>query len=114
MIKAAFLISFAVLFQGCAESEGEIRAKLDAVLNGDLAAMVAETRRKDTAAVLENPSYKISEYKVAGSRFTFDHKAVVDFHYLRGIRMKQVRKYRYNPSVGQWQRYYKELEYDLP
>jgi len=35
----------------------------------------------------------------------YSHKAVVDYYYFKDIKMKQVRKYRYAPSMGQWQRY---------
>jgi len=75
--------------------------------------MVGELASKDSTAVLAKPYFREMEYARYPKSRMYTHKAVVEFFYFRTIQMKQVRKYRYEPTLGQWQRYHKKLEYNL-
>lgn len=95
------------------ENEASIRAKLESIVKDDLETMVREIRSRDSKRVLDKPYYRIVSYEYFKQSRLFTHKAVVHFYYLKGVKMIQVRKYRYDPSMGQWQRYYKKIEFNL-
>lgn len=95
------LLISSMLFVGCDDGK-MIRNSLDVILDDDLIA-VSEGISKDK--LLEKPYYKIVEYK-AFEDGQFGAKAVVDFYIYRSIKMKIHRKFRFNRSVGKWERYH--------
>jgi hypothetical protein len=108
-----FLVLCAFFFTCTGESEKFIEEKLRFILDDDLKTIITEVRQKDTTAVLSKPYYRIESYDQFTNSRMYSHKAVVHFYYLKSIKMMQIRKYRYSPTMGQWQRYYKKLDYDL-
>jgi hypothetical protein len=108
------LIVLCLVAAGCSgESEQFIEEKFRFILDDDLKAIVAEIKEKDSTALLSKPYYRIESYEHFKQGRMFSHKAVVHFFYLKSIQMIQIRKYRYSPTMGQWQRYYKKLDYNL-
>jgi hypothetical protein len=103
-----------LLLSGCgARDEREINRDLVRVLDADLKAMADETRAGDPKAALDRPYYRVDAYTVTKESYRFVRKVEVTFYYLP-VRMKQIRKYRYSILGDRWERYYKEMEYDLP
>ena len=105
MIFPLFIITGACLFSGCGgESDTMVRKKLEVICKNDLAAII------DSIAVenlLKQPCYKVVFFKKY-SEGTYTFKAVVDFYFLKKVRVKVVRKYRYHASIRMWDRYYNE------
>jgi len=83
------------------------------ICDDDLDYIAAEVRGNDQKALLDRPYYRITEYAYFPESSMFSHKAVVEYYYFKTILMKQIRKYRYSPSQGKWNRYYKEYGYNL-
>ncbi|OGS37452.1 MAG: hypothetical protein A2293_10995 [Elusimicrobia bacterium RIFOXYB2_FULL_49_7] len=102
-----------LLVLGCSEPEKTARQKLEFILAEDLRFITEEIRQNDSAAILDKPYYRIIEYGVFPNSRIYNRKAVVEFYYFKTIKMIQVRKYRYNPAMMQWQRYDKKLEFHL-
>ena len=114
-VNSLFFIAFCLLFAGCGgRDEQEVNRDLVKVLDGDLKAMADETRAGDPGAVLDRPYYRVDTYTVTKESFRFERKVEATFYYLKNIRMKQIRKYRFSSMGSRWERYYKEMEFDLP
>lgn len=103
-----------ILGLGCSGGpEPRVSDDLTAVINDDARAIAGEIASRDSTALLHRPYARVTEYLYTPKSPYFTHKAVVEFHYLSTVRMFQVRKYRYNPSRGQWERYFKEVRFNL-
>lgn len=114
---AALLISLAAVLAACGwfpGAEGRTRGKLERLLDDDLAVIAGEIAARDTTALLLRPFWRIVAYKATPNSGSYSHLCEVDFYYLKAIKMKQVRKYRYNPDTGEWERYKKDLVHLLP
>lgn len=112
--KVCFLLLTALL-AGCGGGNRDrMNDRLVRVLDSDLAAMVSETTKGDTSAALAKPYYRVDEYKLTEDNYRFGCRAEVTFFYFKKIRMKQTRKYRYSRIRGEWERYAKDLTYNLP
>lgn len=112
----AIIVLWALIFGGCmALGSGPLSRedKLRAILDADLLTMADEVRAKSPEAVLRSPYYRVLEYKATQEGKTFKQKAVVEFFYFDAIRTKQVRKYRYNEDNRRWERWAKEIQFNL-
>jgi hypothetical protein len=95
---------------GCAKDSPEtIRRKLEAMVQSDLSYIRLEVKVLDSTALDDRPHYSVVEYKTLELSDEYSVKAVVEFIYLKDIKIKQVRKYRYLYRSGQWERYDKQL-----
>jgi hypothetical protein len=111
---AALLISAGVLAGCLPGAEERFREKLVRLLDGDLETICGEIQVRDASALLDRPYYRIVEYKATPNSGSYSHLCEADFYYLKTIKMKQMRKYRYNPNTGEWERYWKQIITLLP
>lgn len=95
-------IMFSIFFCQCGERDEIVRSKLDIILAGDLKEITKGIAKND---LLQTPYYTMASYK-SYSQGMYSKLAVVDFYFLKGIRAKIVRKYRYLSSARLWDRYY--------
>ncbi|MBD3318002.1 MAG: hypothetical protein GF344_19635 [Chitinivibrionales bacterium] len=103
-IRACVLV-LTVFLPGCVgESENIVRKKLDVVLQDDLAAVQDEL---PAGSMADSSYYTIVFYKSYGGG-KFSHKAVAEFHFLKGDVAIMVRKYRYHRPQKKWDRYYNQ------
>ena len=86
----------------CSESDGIIRRKLDIILDDDLKAIIEDM---PTESLVDVPYYDLLEYRVY-EEGVFIRMAIADFYFLKGVKMKITRKYRYHKRLGLWDRYY--------
>lgn len=105
----ALVLALMVCSVGCAieESPQRIRKKLDVIVQDDLRQVVAEL--PDTS-IADTTFYRISSYK-SGIEGVYSAKAEVEFFFLKGVRVKMVRKYRYHRRLGMWDRYVNEWRF---
>ena len=97
------------ILSGCAgESEEMVRKKLDAICTGDLAVLADSIAAEN---LLEKPYYKLVFYK-RYSEGRYSRKAVAEFHFLKNVAVKVVRKYRYLQTVRMWDRYSNEYVFE--
>ena len=104
---------FAAFLLGCSEPTERIENKLTSYLQDDLKFMVAETMKasKDKDVLLDTPYYRVKDFRLfdgAEARI-YAAYAEVDFFIYKDIAMHEKRKYRYDVSARQWDRYYKVL-----
>ncbi|MFP4165293.1 MAG: hypothetical protein ACLFVE_15070 [Chitinispirillaceae bacterium] len=98
-------VPFLLLLCLCVEEKEEvIRQKLDVVLEDDLRAIVEGVTKK---GLIEDPYFKIVEYESYEEGY-YSRKAVVDFYFLKTVKRKIRRKYRYQNRLGLWDRYFNE------
>ena len=100
---------------GCSESTERIEGKLTPYLQEDLKFMVAETIKTsgDPSCILKEPYYRVKDFRLfegAESRI-YAAYAEVDFFIYKDIAMHEKRKYRYDVSARQWDRYAKVLKF---
>ncbi len=101
-------------FMGCMSwNEDRMNLDLDRILGFDLNRMVADTKTNDSNAVLDKPYYRVDNYILTKESYQFGCRVDVAFYYLKTIRMKQIRKYRFSRIRNRWERYYKEMEFNL-
>ena len=117
-MKKLLLILFCGLcFLGCAEPQENIEEKLSAYLQEDLKFMVAQTLKasNDKSALLDTPYYKIRKLKFFDKEHSklYSASATVDFYIYRDIKMFEERKYRYDNTYLQWDRYFKKLYFGV-
>jgi hypothetical protein len=101
------LIAVCLLCFGCVkrESDNSIKNKLDLVVAGDLKAVVNELPKNSLA---DSVYTRIVEYKQL-KKGMFRALAVVEYYYLRGVKVKRTVKYRYGEHVDKWERYSNEF-----
>ena len=106
---SSFLIlSLAVTYAGCGkEPSAQVRKKFDIVVESDLRAITGEIPPKSMA---DSVYTRVTEYKEF-DKGQYRVRAVVDFYYLRGVRVKRTVKYRYVKSAGKWERYANDYLY---
>ncbi len=108
--KASFLL-LGLMLLGCSGMNKTIAESFRDIAEEDLSVVVEEIRTSSPASLLKKPYYRIVEYSVHKESRLFTHKAVVEFFYLDSIMVKQIRKYRYQPSTRLWDRYHKKIHY---
>lgn len=97
---AAVVLSIALL--GCGDNDAVARRKLDAILTSDLAVIVSDIPKAGLADSIYYSLVSYQTYKTGD----YTKKAVVDFYFMRGIKVKITRKYRFVKEAGMWERYY--------
>jgi len=100
------LFAFIILFSGCMPrlSEEAARARLEPLLIEDLAVIIEGI---DSAALLEEPYFVIREFN-GFDQGRLQYLAVAEFYFLRDIRKKIVRRYRFDRRTLSWDRFYNE------
>jgi len=91
-----------VVLVGCRENDAAARQKLHAILKSDLVAIISDVPKSSLADSLY---YSLVFYQTF-KKGDYTKKAVADFYFLRGIKVKITRKYRYVKEAGMWERYY--------
>jgi hypothetical protein len=87
-------------------SEKRTRGMLDVILKDDLTVIVEGI---DTAVVLEKPYYeyvKFNKYEEG----QYQYLAEVNFYFFKDMKLKIVRKYRFDKYYLKWERYYNKYE----
>jgi hypothetical protein len=109
LVRKAWLLAVVggIFFGGCGESDNLISQKLEVILKSDLDTIITGV---DKSGLLDTPYYKIVSYK-SYKEGMYSKLAVVDFYFLKNIKAKIVRKYRYVTSFGQWDRYVNEYRF---
>jgi hypothetical protein len=98
----AVLIACVLGFSGCnAELPSEIRKKLAIVADNDFKAIINEMPKKSLADSLY---FRIAEYKEF-NKGQYRVRAVVEYFYLRDVKVKRAVKYRYVKKAAKWERY---------
>jgi hypothetical protein len=106
VVRTAWFFAFvgSVLLCGCGESDEFIKKKLDVVLKSDLDTITAGVQK---SSLLDTPYYTIVSYK-SYKEGMYSKLAVADFYFLKNIKAKIVRKYRYLTTMQVWDRYFNE------
>jgi hypothetical protein len=108
VLLSAFLAWCMLYCSGCAgEPAAEIRKKLNIVADADFKAIIADLPKKSLSDSLH---FTIVEYKDF-SKGPYRVKAVVDYFYIRDIKVKRTVKYRYVKREGKWERYANDYVY---
>lgn len=108
------LLGLLFLLASCTESPERIHIKLDTMLQSDLTFLVAEVQKKSGKdAILEEPYFEIKDLRFfqGDTARMYGAYAEVDFHFLKGVKMMEKRKYRYDARYSFWDRYYKKLHH---
>ena len=87
---------------GCGESDDLIKKKLEIILADDLKAITADLPKCNLA---DSVYYIIVSYKTYKEGM-YSKMAIVDFHFLKKVKAKITRKYRYYTAAQLWDRYY--------
>jgi hypothetical protein len=101
-VTAVAAVVLSIVLFGCGDNDAVARRKLDVILKSDLAAIVSDIPKTGLAdsiyySVVSYQTYKTGDYT---------KKAVVDFYFMRGLKVKITRKYRFVKEAGMWERYY--------
>jgi hypothetical protein len=106
--RKTWLIAFVCSFflGGCGESDDLVKKKLIIILDSDLHAITSDLSKSSLA---DSVYYKIVSYKNY-SEGMYTAKAVVDYYFLKKVKAKITRKYRYFVSARLWDRYYNEYK----
>lgn len=102
-----------IFIGGCAfESDRMVKKKLLVILEDDLNAIIEDILPEN---ILDSAYYEIdSLIDYRKESFKYSKRAVVDFYFLKGVKTKIVRKYRYERVSRKWDRYYNEYKfYDI-
>lgn len=86
------------------ENKAIAKAKLDLILPDDLKAIVQDIPKEGLA---DKPYYEITSYKTF-KKGMYTAKAEVDFYFLKKVKYKVTRKFRYDASQKMWERYFNE------
>lgn len=102
---------FLFIAVGCiGESDKFIKDKLLVILQDDLETVVNETPKE---SIEDSVYYEIVLYKEY-KEGKYTKKAVVDFFFLKKVKVKIVRKYRYYAQYRKWDRYFNVYKfYDI-
>jgi len=92
---------------GCGESDNLIRRNLDIILSDDLKAITNDLPKNTVA---DSVYYTLISYK-SYSEGMYSRMAVVDFYFMKNIKVKITRKYRYFTSARLWDRYYNTYQF---
>jgi hypothetical protein len=108
-VLCAAFIAGAMLCSGCEgrEPDAGIRKKLDAVIASDFKEVVSEVPK---ASLADSAYFAIAQY-TAYAKSLYSVLAVVDFYYLRDVKVKRTVKYRYVKNARKWERYNNEYQY---
>jgi hypothetical protein len=79
---------------------------LEVILKDDLAVIIDGV---DTTAVLKNPYYEFVRYDKY-EEGQYQYLAEVYFYFLKDIKQKIVRRYRFDKVYLKWERYYNKYE----
>jgi hypothetical protein len=91
---------FMLLPGGCShESDEAIQGKLQTVLKNDLDTLVSSLPK---ASVADTVYFEIRENKKFG-KGPFTRLVVADFYFLRNVKVKVMRKYRYQAWEQRWE-----------
>lgn len=107
--KKSVLFAFIFLLFFCSENEEMARKKLNIILEDDLAAIIEDIDKEN---LLEKPFFKILVYQTYEEGI-YQHRAEVDFYFLKGSKARIARKYRYHRSNRMWERYYNRYKFSL-
>ena len=83
------------------EVDSSIRAKFDFLVDSDFKSLVNELPK---ASISDSAHFVIAEY-LKPKHGMFRAHAIVDYYYLKNIRVKRTVKYRYGQNVDKWERY---------
>jgi hypothetical protein len=92
---------------GCGEKDPIIREKLEYVCKSDLDSIVVDLPKTSLA---DQVYYSIVSYKTY-EEGKYSKMAVVEFYFLKKVRAKIVRKYRYFKEAQMWDRYFNEYSF---
>jgi hypothetical protein len=107
-LSSFLILCLAVAYAGCGrEPSAQVRKKLDIVVESDLRAITGEIPVKSLA---DSVYTRVTEYKEF-DKGQYRVRAMVDFYYLKGVRVKRTVKYRYVKSAGKWERYANDYIY---
>jgi hypothetical protein len=103
-----WVLTFIILLTACTLrlNEDTTRRMLEVILKDDMSVTVEGI---DTAAILQNPYYEYREFK-GFKEGQYQYLAIVEFYFLREVKQKIVRKYRFDKRYLKWERYYNEYE----
>ena len=107
LFLVAIVVSLAAIVGCFNESDRAIREKLRVILEDDLLTILQETA---DSTHLPGSRYHITAYK-SYDEGIYSRKAEVDFYFLKGVKVKIVRKYRYVRNDGKWERYLNEYRF---
>jgi hypothetical protein len=103
----AAVCGLAMLFAGCiGEPDSAVRNKLTVIVEFDLKEILNELPAK---SISDSVCYRIEKYKTY-QKGMFRAMAVVDYFYLKSVKVKRTVKYRYVKKAGQWERYSNEYK----
>ena len=104
-----FIVSVlcAVFLLGCGERDDLIRRKLDVILASDLKTITADI---PMSGLMQTPYYSLVFYKTY-TEGMYSKMAVADFYFLKTVKAKITRKYRYLSEARLWDRYYNEYTF---
>ncbi len=105
---------FLFLVVGCSDSQGTIQKKLDAFLQDDLRMIVAQQLHEvDSIHVALEPYYRVDELQFfqGDTANLYAAYAKVSFYFYEDIKLKEIRKYRFNTQYHYWDRYEKKLRH---
>jgi hypothetical protein len=105
-ISIRWLLGFIVLFglTGCGEKDSLTRKKLELVCKSDLDSITFDLPKTSLA---DSVYYSITSYKTY-AHGKYSKMAVVEFYFLKKVKAKIVRKYRFFKEARQWDRYFNE------
>lgn len=110
-MKSLLLVFFISAFMfSCSENSKEIKDKIEIILEEDLDFMCNELKDGET---LDRPYYNILSYKEFENALLYNIKTEVEFYYIKGNKLKQLRKYRYDYNNRKWERYHKKMKFNL-
>lgn len=109
--KRFYLYALTILFItliGCGLKTSEDAAKklLEPVLQEDLTVI---TEGIDSSGILEKPYFEITEFGEF-EKGKYQYLSVADFYFLKDIKQKIVRKYRFNKDYLKWELFYNEYQ----
>jgi hypothetical protein len=109
LVRKAWLLAVvgSILFGGCGESDNLVKKKLDLILKSDLDTITTGVQK---SGLLDTPYYEIVSYK-SYKEGIYTKLAVVDFYFMKNIKAKIVRKYRYLAEAGLWDRFFNQYQF---
>ena len=113
-MRFAILFLSILVLLGCSERTDRIEQKLESYLQEDLKFMVAQTMRAlGKEALKDEPYYRVKDFRLfeGAAAEVYSAYAEVDFFIYKDIAMYERRKYRYDVSARQWDRYLKDLHF---